>query len=179
MEQDRRLQALGARIEELLDEVEAVAGPNAWPRVESLVTALVDLYGAGFARMLELSRAEARDSSALDARIAADEIVGSLLLLHGLHPVGVQERVEKALAQVGTEAGRGGVELVKVEEGVVHLRVDPMAADDAARRSFAHVAARAIHDEVPDVMRVDVEGLPTPPAPDLVGLDRLRAGGRR
>lgn len=68
----------------LLMEAEAACGPAAWPRVESLITALVDLYGAGLERMLEVSRARAKDPGALARALAADEIVSSLLVLHEL-----------------------------------------------------------------------------------------------
>lgn len=76
----------GERVERLLDEVQATAGPVAWPRVEALVTALVDLYGEGVARIVRLARAAARDPADLDASFSDDELVASLLLLYELHP---------------------------------------------------------------------------------------------
>jgi hypothetical protein len=66
------------RIEQLLSELRATAGPQVWPRVDELVSALVTLYGEGLARLL----------AALDevgrARLRGDELVASLLELHGL-----------------------------------------------------------------------------------------------
>lgn len=66
----------------LLAEAEAACGPAAWPRVESLITALVDLYGAGLERIVTIARAEVTDPVALDRALVADEIVSSLLVLH-------------------------------------------------------------------------------------------------
>jgi hypothetical protein len=75
-----------ARIEKLLDEVQATAGPVAWPRVESLITALVELYGAGIERVVTMARESARDSAELDQLLLKDDLVSSLLVLHDLHP---------------------------------------------------------------------------------------------
>src|SRR5581483_10078491 len=66
------------RIEQLLGELRATAGPQVWPRVDELVSSLVGLYAAGLARLL----------AALDdvgrARLRGDALVLSLLELHGL-----------------------------------------------------------------------------------------------
>jgi hypothetical protein len=67
---------------QLLAEAEAACGPVAWPRVESLITALVDLYGVGIERIVEMARARAVDPAALDRALVGDEIVSSLLVLH-------------------------------------------------------------------------------------------------
>jgi hypothetical protein len=66
----------------LLAEAEAVCGPTAWPRVESLITALVDLYGVGLERIVAMARARVSDPASLDRALVGDEIVSSLLVLH-------------------------------------------------------------------------------------------------
>ena len=55
-----------------------------------------------------------------------DELVAHLLLLHGLHPVPVRERVRGALDEVRPYlvAHGGGVELLGVADGVVRLRLE-------------------------------------------------------
>src|SRR5207342_3700909 len=58
--------------------------------------------------------------------LAADDLVASLLLVHGLHPYGVVERVEQALESVRPYLGShgGDVELLGVgEDGTVRLRL--------------------------------------------------------
>lgn len=72
------------RILQLLAEAEAACGPTAWPRVESLVTALVELYGAGLARIVETARGRVADPAGLDRALVRDELVSSLLVLHEL-----------------------------------------------------------------------------------------------
>ena len=56
--------------------------------------AVLGLHGAGLERILTHL-----DDATLDACVR-DEIVGGLLLLHGLHPLELEERVREALEQV-------------------------------------------------------------------------------
>jgi hypothetical protein len=67
---------------QLLTEAQAACGPVAWPRVESLITALVDFYGVGLERIVEIARARSVDPNGLDRALVGDEIVSSLLVLH-------------------------------------------------------------------------------------------------
>ena len=60
------------------------------------------------------------------AALAADELVANLLIVHGLHPYGVDLRVEQALESVRPYLGShgGDVELLEVTDaGVVRLRL--------------------------------------------------------
>jgi hypothetical protein len=168
----------GERIERLLDAVEAAAGPAALPRVEALLAAIVDLYGVGLERILAAARVEARDPRALDERWAADELVSSVLLLHGLHPIELKERVDLALDRARSALpALADLELVDVEDGVINLRIGSGTAASAA--ISAQVAAAAVARAAPEATSVRIEGLtPAPPA-DVVPIERLRRGGRR
>jgi hypothetical protein len=76
------LRAVGDRIEALLDQLESTLEARAWEQVEDVVSLVTQLYGGGLARILEL----AGDDGALRERLADDDLVASLLLLHDLHP---------------------------------------------------------------------------------------------
>jgi Fe-S cluster biogenesis protein NfuA/nitrite reductase/ring-hydroxylating ferredoxin subunit len=95
-------------------------------RAEELVRLVADLYGTGIERIMEILHERGRlDEVVLDA-LAADELVAGLLVVHGLHPYGVEERVERALDGVRPYLGShgGDVELLGVtEKGVVRLRL--------------------------------------------------------
>ncbi|MEO6502322.1 MAG: NifU family protein [Jatrophihabitantaceae bacterium] len=117
--------AAGERIDTLLDASSA-GGIVARERAEELVRLVSDLYGAGLERVLELMHERGHlDDATLDA-LAGDDLVASLLLVHGLHPYGVEERIEQALASVRPYLGThgGDVELLEVtDDGVVRLRL--------------------------------------------------------
>lgn len=90
---------VGERIERLLGEF---SGPDA-EVAEDLVHTLLEFYGAGLERIVEIV-----DRPLLD-RLAEDEHVRGLLVLHDLHPKTTHERVAEALDKVrpylGSHAG--------------------------------------------------------------------------
>lgn len=152
--------ACGDRIELLL-EASAAAGPVARERAEELVRLVVELYGAGLERVLEI----AHEAGALDddllAAFAADELVSSLLLVHGLHPYGLQDRVEHALDGVRPYLGShgGDVRLLDVtEEGVVRLQLLGSCDGCASSAVTLELAVEdAIRAAAPEIVRIDVE----------------------
>ncbi len=152
--------ACGERIELLL-EASAAAGPVARERAEELVRLVVELYGAGLERVLDL----AHDAGALDddllGALAGDELVSSLLLVHGLHPYGVQERVERALDGVRPYLGShgGDVRLLGVDEdGVVRLQLLGSCDGCASSAVTLELAVEdAIRSAAPEIVRIEVE----------------------
>jgi Fe-S cluster biogenesis protein NfuA/nitrite reductase/ring-hydroxylating ferredoxin subunit len=114
---------LVADVERRLEELEALEDERAREAATAAVQALLDLYGAGLERIVE-AIAE-RDDGTLAAALAGDELVAHLLLVHGLHPVALEQRVRGALDEVRPylESHGGGVELVAIEGGAVRLQM--------------------------------------------------------
>ena len=128
------LRTTGERIDGLIEALAtAPQGPptpaapaRAREQAEELVRAVTDLYGAGLERLLEIAYDSGRLDDELLGLLADDELVASLLLVHGLHPYDVRTRVERALDSVRPYLGShgGDVELLEVsDEGVVRLRL--------------------------------------------------------
>jgi Fe-S cluster biogenesis protein NfuA len=163
-EQTPDLHACGQRIEQLL-EASAATGPLAQERSEELVGLVAELYGAGLERVFSLLH----DAGALTEEIldllVADELVSGLLLVHGLHPYGVEERVQRALDGVRPYLGShgGDVHLVGVlpdDTGrpVVHLRL--VGSCDGCPSSAATLSLAvegAVLTAAPEVARIEVE----------------------
>lgn len=171
----------GARVQALLDELTSAGDPAVVERAEELVRALMDLYGAGLARVVELVAASG-DAGLRDA-LTADGLVGALLVLHDLHPRDVEDRVRGALDEVRPYLGShaGGVELLGIDDdGVVHLRLEGTC--DGCPSSAVTVKdaiERAIGDAAPEVTGVHVQGLAEPAGsggqPHLVPVESLFA----
>ena len=185
MDADEQLRHDGDRIEALLEELQATAGPPTWLRVEELVQRLVTLYGAGFSRMLDHARAAGAPDDALAGRLADDELLSGLLLLHGLHPATAEERIVRALAQVRPYLGShaGDIELVALEnDGAVRLRLlGSCSSCPSSRATVEHTIRRAVEDSAPEVTRIEVEGVDPPAtgsATSLVQIDLLRSRDR-
>src|SRR6201987_527981 len=107
----------GDRIQTLLDSC-AAGGAAAYERAQQLVREVVGLYGAGLERIMELAQASDQAPS-LAERLATDDLVASLLLVHGLHPHDVHRRVSDALDRVRPYLGShgGDVDLIEVVPG--------------------------------------------------------------
>ena len=108
---DAQWRTAGDRIQTLLD-ASAAGGTVARERAEQLVGEVTDLYGAGLERMLRI--ATAADPELAD-RLAADDLVASLLLVHGLHPHDVERRVSDALDTVRPYLGSHGGDVSLIE----------------------------------------------------------------
>ena len=120
----QNLRAVGDRIEQLLDELRASAPPAAFDVATELLRLVTELYGGGLERIMTLATEQ---SPELVTRLLDDDLVASLLLVHGLHPESVPARVERALESVRPFLAThdGDVELldVDVDVGAVHLRL--------------------------------------------------------
>jgi len=152
------------RFGELIARLESIADPEARELAEELIGTMLELYGEGLERIFEALEAapEVRDS------LADDGVVASLLLIHGLFPVPLAERVEAALVSVRPymESHGGGVELIKLEEGVAHLRLQGSCDGCHASASTLELAIReALDERAPDLDGIEVEGLVEPRQP--------------
>jgi Fe-S cluster biogenesis protein NfuA/nitrite reductase/ring-hydroxylating ferredoxin subunit len=174
---DQELQERVARVESLLGEIETLADPNARSKAAEMVQVLLELYGEGLARMMEVvSQGEERERT-FEA-FTEDELVSHLLLLHGLHPLDVETRVVQALEEVRPylQSHGGNVELLGIEGGVARVR---MRGSCDGCPSSAVTLKLAIEEAVmkaaPDLEGIEAEGVTEPkPAPTLVAGPTLR-----
>ena len=113
------------RIESLLHAVEELSDPQAQARTREIVQTLLDLHGAALERMLTTIAESGEAGQKLIDAAASDDLVGSVLLLHGLHPLDLEARVRLALDGVRPQlrSHGGDVELLGVADGVVRLRI--------------------------------------------------------
>jgi Fe-S cluster biogenesis protein NfuA/nitrite reductase/ring-hydroxylating ferredoxin subunit len=113
---DTQWRAAGDRIQTLLDSC-AASGAAAYERAQQLVREVVGLYGAGLERIVRAGGAGFAE------RLATDDLVASLLLVHGLHPHDVHRRVSDALDRVRPYLGShgGDVDLLEVVGDTVRL----------------------------------------------------------
>ncbi|WP_017611789.1 NifU family protein [Nocardiopsis salina] len=144
------------RVEQLMSSF-AAAGPLVQNRVEELVSLVVELHGAGLERLLEIADESGALTDGVLDRIADDEQVSALLLLHGLHPDDVHTRIERALDRVRPYMGShgGDVSLVEVDGGLVRLRMlgncQGCPSSNATLELAVEGAVRAAAPEIEDI----------------------------
>ena len=175
---DQGLQERVARIETLLEEIETLADPNARSKAAEMVGVLLDLYGEGMARMMEVV-AQGEESERTFEAFAEDELVSHLLLLHGLHPLDVETRVVRALEEVRPymQSHGGNVELLGVEGGVARVRMEGSCDGCPSSTVTLKLAIEeAVLKAAPDLERIEAEGVAKEPkpAPTIVAGPTLR-----
>jgi Fe-S cluster biogenesis protein NfuA/nitrite reductase/ring-hydroxylating ferredoxin subunit len=153
-------EALVGRVEELTARVEEIADPGVRALADDLAAAVVQLYGEGLERIFAaLEPGVARE-------LARDGVVASLMLIHGLYPVPLEDRVREALASIRPylESHGGDVELLGIADGVAQLRLQGSCNGCAASRSTLELAIeRALEEGAPDLLGIDVEGVVAAP----------------
>jgi Fe-S cluster biogenesis protein NfuA/nitrite reductase/ring-hydroxylating ferredoxin subunit len=185
---------VGARVEELLGILQSEGGEATARAAEELVRLLLGLYGDGLSHIMAALRAEGTAGAAVLDRLLEDPLVESLLLLHDLHPLDVDERIQRALDQVRPYLGShaGGVTYLGVtDEGVAQLRLEGSCDGCPSSTVTVQLAIKgAIEDAAPEVTEVVVEGVTAPPAqgtllqigqrpPDAGGIPPAAAGDAR
>jgi Fe-S cluster biogenesis protein NfuA len=168
------------RLEALLHEVESFPDPEVQAHTRAIVRAVLDLHAAGLGRLLDhLADAGEAGRAALDT-CAQDDVVGGLLLLHGLHPLGLEERVQQALDSVRPylRSHGGNVKLVEVSDGVVRLRLQGSCHGcPSSAVTMRQTIEEAILGRAPDVASIEVENLveesPTAAGPARMALPVL------
>jgi hypothetical protein len=152
------------RVERLLEAIHTEVTQGAWQHIDEMVRGLLSLYGAGLSRAIDVARHAGAPEGPLQEGLLADDLVSSLLLLHGMHPHSPEERIRRSLRRLEPHlaAQQLSVSLQRVDEdGVAHLRVE--GADDGRTRALSALRGalqQAVEDAAPEVVQVSLEGLP-------------------
>lgn len=137
-------------------------------RAEELVRLVVGLYGEGLARL-----AHQLDPEVL-ASIAADPLVGSLLLLHGLHPDDTDTRVRRALQRLARESGVVVEQAYVDPTGVVLVTLGESRGCPATGLALLDLVENAVLEAAPEVTGVRLESTPTTKAQPVTIRPRAR-----
>jgi hypothetical protein len=148
------------QIEELIRQIESSADPGTRSRVHSLMEAVLEYHGAGFARTLEIIRESGPGAEAVVRELGRDPLVASLLLLYSLHPEDFEARVRRAVD------GLPGVQFLDASDGVARLRAISSVAVSR------EVVEQAIYSAAPETIEIEIEGLQTL-SPSFVPLEAL------
>lgn len=153
--QDERWAGAGERIQALLD-ASSVGGAAARERTEQLVGEVTDLYGAALGRLLGLALTA---EPALADTVAADPLVASLLLVHGLHPHSIRRRIDDALDSVRPYLGShgGDVHLLDVDDTTVRLRFSGACRSCPSSAATLELAVEdAVRSAAPEIDSIEV-----------------------
>ena len=161
---DQQLTERVGRIETLLEEIESFKDPQARAKTAEMVQTLLELYGEGLGRIVEcVGRLGGED---LKDELLGDELISHLLLLHGLHPVGLETRVLGALDEVRPylESHGGNVQFLGIEGDVARVRLEGSCDGCPSSTMTLKLAIEeAVQKAAPELEGVEAEGVAEPP----------------
>jgi hypothetical protein len=147
------------QIETLIRQIESSADPGTRAGVRELVEAILEYHGEGLTRILEIVRESGPAGETLVRSLAREPVIGSLLLLYGLHPDDFETRVRRAADTLR------GVELISVSDGFIRLRTTSAAI---SRESVEQV----IYSAAPETAGLDIE-VPQAAASSFIPIESL------
>jgi len=156
------------RLEVLVNEVRSIADAAARDSALELVQAVMELHRESLDRLLEIVAGAETGGALMDA-FAHDAAVSRLLLLHDLHPLEMETRVRRALADPALRARGARAELIAVRDGVVQLRVEGGGPE------FGAAVRHAITEAAPDAAEIVIESDAQSTA-GFIPVERLFAG---
>ena len=149
------------KIEALVRRIETLADAEARASALALFQAVMDLHGAAVERMMEIVFDAGDTGRKIIDKFGGDDLVGSLLLLYGLHPLDLEARVTNALNRLrpSLQSHGGNVELLSVGDGVVRVRLEKSSNGcGSTAQALKQAVEEAIYDAAPDITSLEVEG---------------------
>jgi Fe-S cluster biogenesis protein NfuA len=169
-----QVQGVGEQVDALLAALRSGSGDSA-AIADELVRLLVSLYGDGLTRITEILAEQGQAGAQIMNSMIEDPLVESLLLLHDLHPLDVDARVQRALDEVRPYLGShaGGVEYLGAFDGVAKLRLQGSCDGCPSSTVTVQLAIEgAVLNAAPEVTEVVVEGMTKAPEPTLLQIGR-------
>lgn len=162
-DEQREQEAALRRLEDLIGALDAHPDPAAREPARELVELVLDLHGVALAKLLAIVTA-ADGGTTILARLADDDQVKSLLLLHGLHPEHLDARIRKAVDHLRPHLGVHGLrlEVVQIADGTARLRVrrsDGATVKASLLWTLPMEIEQAIVEAAPDIDKVVIDGL--------------------
>jgi Fe-S cluster biogenesis protein NfuA len=152
------------RVEALLQEVERLP-EAARACTRQIVQTLLEMHSAALDRILTRLADAGPTGLAVIDELGRDDLVGSLLLLYGLHPLDLETRVRQALDGVrpSLRSHGGNVELVGIDDGVVRLRMQGSCNGcPSSARTLESTIEDAVWEKAPDVVAIQLEPAEAP-----------------
>ncbi len=143
-------------IESVIRQIEATGDPSVRTAARELVQLVMELHGAGLERILEILRSNGEAGQSMLGSLGRDELVSSLLVLYGLHPLSLEERIHQAIEKANRQIRSRGatVELVGLEDGALRLHLKANGHGTALKE----VVEAAIWQAAPDVTSLVIDG---------------------
>jgi Fe-S cluster biogenesis protein NfuA len=162
------------RIEKLAAKLETGGDPEIRAAALDLVQSVVELHGVALQHLIDAITETRQGEIALDGALE-DDLVASMLLLHGLHPDDIETRVRRGMEKVRPylKSHGGDVELASVRDGIVRLVLHGSCGSCPSSSLTLKTAVEdALFEAAPDIVEIVAENADSshPPNSNLVVL---------
>jgi hypothetical protein len=154
-------QARTENLERLVEQVNRLGDEDARATALELMQSLLDMHGAAFTRVIEVLASSGEAGRAALLELADDPLVCGLLVLYGIHPLTLEDRVARAIEKLRRQLQKTGteLELVSVAEGSIHVRTHNPRPDGHSTASVRDRIEQSIREAAPEVPEIAIEGI--------------------
>lgn len=165
--QEQDAEEFVARLNALVEELEQYPDTEIRDKALDLIQGILDLYGETLRRMLAAVDSVSLKDQLL-SRLLSDEVIRAVLLIHGLLPIGLEDRVAAALDQLRPYLISQGadLELVRVEGGRAHVRLMRKGSGAPPVAALKADIEKALAEAAPDLLGIEIDGLANQPGGD-------------
>ncbi len=157
-------QAHTEEIEQLVERVGMLEDEHARNSALELLQSVMDLQGAVLSRIVEVLSASGEAGRNSLAKLGNDPLVCGQLVLFGIHPVALEDRVAKALESAAPQLRKQGgtVDLVSVDDAVVKVKIQGSGHGcGSSSDAIKAIVEQAIFEAAPEVIEVVADGAPS------------------
>jgi Fe-S cluster biogenesis protein NfuA len=154
-------------INRLVQRVTELQDGNARTAALELLQSVMDLHGAVISRIVEVLSDSGETGKKSLALLGKDPMICGLMVLYGVHPVPLEERIACAIEKVRPQLRKqgGSVELLSIAESAVRVKIEASGHGcGSSQDAFKKLVERAILEAAPEIVEVVAEGLPASPA---------------
>lgn len=153
------------RVEKLASMLASAGDPEVRATALDLVQSVIELHGAALQRMRESFSRTPEGEQALSEALN-DDLVASMLLLHGLHPDDIETRILRGIEKVRPylQSHGGDVQLTSVRDGIVRLRLHGSCGScPSSSLTLKSAVEDALFEAAPDIVEIVAENASVEP----------------
>jgi hypothetical protein len=150
------------KLDERLEQVTALTDDSVRRLALELLQASMDLHGAVVSRIVDLLSQSSDASRSSLATLGRDPLICGLLVLYGVHPLTLDERISDAMKRLEPDVHKAGVrlELLGIQEGVVRVRIaKDHGGYSTPAENLKSTIEQTIIQSAPEATEINIEGI--------------------
>jgi Fe-S cluster biogenesis protein NfuA len=149
------------QIEQLVQRANELTDENSRAVALDLLESLMDLNAAVTARIVELLSDSGEAGRNLLGKLGSDPLVCGSLVLYGLHPLSLEQRVAAAIEKFQPQLrrhGGGNLTIVGITEAKLEVKVNGATTNGSAS-ALKQKIEQALREAAPEVAEIAIDGL--------------------